>query len=67
MDLSSRYACDIQIGLESSRVDAKSIMAVMLLAATRGTVLNFEIEGEDAEIAFNELVQLINDRFGEDE
>ncbi len=67
VDLSSRYACDIQIGLESSRVDAKSIMAVMLLAATRGTVLNFEIEGEDAEIAFNELVQLINDRFGEDE
>jgi phosphocarrier protein HPr len=67
VDLSSRYACDIQIGLESSRVDAKSIMAVMLLAATRGTVLNFEIEGEDAEVAFNELVQLINDRFGEDE
>lgn len=67
VDLSSRYACDIHIGLDSRSVDAKSIMAVMLLAATQGTVLNFEIEGEDAEVAFNELVQLINDRFGEDE
>jgi phosphocarrier protein HPr len=65
--LSSKYSCNIHIGLESRMVDAKSIMAVMLLAAPQDTVLNLATDGEEAEAAFQELAQLINDRFGEDE
>ena len=63
--VSSKYPCNIRIGLKSHMVDAKSIMAVMLLAASQGKVLHLIADGEEAETAFQELVHLINQRFGE--
>ena len=65
--VSAKYSCDIRIGLDTRMVDAKSIMAVMLLAASQGTVLQLVVDGEEAEPAFQELTQLISERFGEDE
>lgn len=51
----------------SDLVDGKSIMAVMMLAAGKGTALVLEAEGEDAEAALAALCALIDNRFEEDE
>ncbi|MDX1434852.1 MAG: HPr family phosphocarrier protein [Gammaproteobacteria bacterium] len=48
-------------------MNAKSIMAVMMLAASKGTTLEIIARGEDAGAALDELEQLIKDRFGEPE
>lgn len=63
----ARYGCKIQAGVGEKRVDAKSVMSLMLLAASQGTQLTLATEGDDAEEAMAALVSLINDRFGEDE
>jgi len=48
-------------------VDCKSIMSVMMLAASQGTVLDLEIEGDDEDLALDALQTLINNRFDEEE
>ncbi len=54
-------------GEGGAMVDGKSIMAVMMLAAGKGTALVLEAEGNDAEDALAALCTLIDDRFGEGE
>jgi phosphocarrier protein len=49
------------------RVNAKSIMGVMMLAAAKGTTIDIETDGEDEVEAMQALVALINDYFGEGE
>jgi phosphocarrier protein len=49
------------------RVNAKSIMGVMMLAAGNGTEVQLEVEGEDEQTAMGALLALINDKFGEGE
>ncbi|MCV6606492.1 MAG: HPr family phosphocarrier protein [Porticoccaceae bacterium] len=60
-----RFASTIRCGKNSNMVDAKSVMAVMLLAASKGTVLSFEIEGDDEQEAMESIAALIADYFGE--
>ena len=62
----SRFASDIHISRGSRRVNAKSIMGVMMLAAGQGSTVTVEAEGEDAEQAVQAIGQLINDGFGEE-
>ena len=64
--LTSTYASDVKIG-HDKMVDGKSILSLMMLAAVQGTELNIEVEGIDEEQALSAIVDLINDRFGEDE
>lgn len=63
----STYGCSIRAGCNGRLVDAKSIMAVMMLAAGRGTELELIFDGEDEEPAHLAVLALINDRFGEAE
>lgn len=63
----SAYSSRIHAGIEGRLVDAKSIMAVMMLAAGKGTVLDIEIDGEDEEEALEALCALIQSRFEEPE
>lgn len=49
------------------RINAKSIMGVMMLAAAKGSTVYIETEGPDAEEALAAIVALINDKFGEGE
>lgn len=65
--LAARYGCKIQAGVGDKRVDAKSVMSLMLLAASKGTLLTLVTEGDDAAEAMDALVALIEDRFGEGE
>jgi phosphocarrier protein len=65
--LASGYQCDIWISRSGRRVNAKSIMGVMMLAAGQGSSVRIEAEGADAEQAIGALAKLIADKFGEGE
>ena len=62
----SRFSSDVHISRGARRVNAKSIMGVMMLAAGQGSTVTVEAEGEDAEQAVQAIGQLINDGFGEE-
>jgi phosphocarrier protein HPr len=61
------FSSRIQTGQPGQLVDGKSIMSVMMLAAGKGTVLDFEIEGSDEQEALVALQTLIENRFDEPE
>jgi phosphocarrier protein len=65
--LAGNYHSEIWISRSGRRVNAKSIMGVMMLAAGQGTSVLLEAEGPDAEEALAALTQLIANRFGEGE
>jgi phosphocarrier protein len=65
--LASRFTAEIWLERNGRRVNAKSIMGVMMLAAARGTTITVDTEGEDADAALQALLDLIADRFGEGE
>ena len=61
------YKADIWLSRSGRRVNAKSIMGVMMLAAGQGSTVLIEAAGDDAEQAIRALQQLIAQKFGEDE
>ena len=63
----SAYPCDVWLERNGRRVNAKSIMGVMMLAAARGAVVTIETDGAEADAAMDALVALIADKFGEGE
>ncbi len=63
----SRFASEVWIARASRRVNAKSIMGVMMLAASKGTTVELETNGADEADAMSAMVTLINDKFGEGE
>ena len=65
--VAGRFTSSIKIVTVAKQADAKSIMSVLMLAATKGTDITISVNGEDAEEALGALVDLINDRFGEGE
>jgi phosphocarrier protein HPr len=65
--LAGSYPCEIFISRGSRRVNAKSIMGVMMLAAGMGTEVELETAGEREQEAMDALLALINDKFGEGE
>ena len=62
-----RYTSSIQIGTDSETVDGKSIIGLMMLAATQGTTMTITVEGEAAESAMHDIVSLFENRFDEHE
>ncbi|KAA8979772.1 MULTISPECIES: HPr family phosphocarrier protein [Gammaproteobacteria] len=62
-----QFESSIQLGRDGREVDGKSIMSVMMLAASCGTDIDLIIEGADETDARDALVELINNRFDEDE
>lgn len=65
--LAGSFACDVWMARGDRRVNAKSIMGVMMLAAGIGTAVEIETNGPDEQVAMNALVALIDDKFGEGE
>ncbi|MFM1911247.1 MAG: Phosphocarrier protein HPr [Pseudomonadota bacterium] len=63
----SQFKSDIWIERNGRRVNAKSIMGVMMLAASKGSTVSLEATGVDESAAIEALVELINNRFGEPE
>jgi len=65
--LASSYPCEVWLSRNDRRVNAKSIMGVMMLAAGKDAVVVIEAEGENAEAALAALQKLIADKFDEGE
>ncbi|MCQ4250218.1 HPr family phosphocarrier protein [Pseudomonas stutzeri] len=66
--VANRFPCDIRVGrCPASLVDGKSIMAVMMLAASKGTTLHLHAEGEQDDDALSALIALIENYFEEGE
>ncbi|AUH49504.1 HPr family phosphocarrier protein [Chromobacterium sp. ATCC 53434] len=65
--LASRYKSDIFIARNNRRVNGKSIMGVMMLAAAKGALVELEVSGDDEQQAMEALIALINNRFDEAE
>jgi phosphocarrier protein HPr len=63
--LASRFQSDVWMSNNSRRVNAKSIMGVMMLAASKGAKVMLETDGPDETQAMDELVALVADCFGE--
>ena len=63
----SQFTCEVWISRNGRRVNAKSIMGVMMLAAAKGTQVTLETEGADEAAAMQALTALIADKFGEGE
>ncbi len=65
--LAGSFPCDVWMSKGERRINAKSIMGVMMLAAGLGSEVSLETSGEQADEALQALLALINDKFGEGE
>ena len=64
--IASQYACDIFIMKEGLEINGKSIMGVMMLAAEIGSEITIRTEGKDEDLAMEALMDLFDNKFGED-
>ena len=65
--VASGYKCELWLTRNGRRVNAKSIMGVMMLAAGKGSRIGIETAGADADAALEALAKLVEDKFGEGE
>ena len=65
--LAGSYPCEVWLSRGDRRINAKSIMGVMMLAAGLGSTVELETNGQQEEEAMDAIVQLMNDKFGEGE
>ena len=65
--LASQYPCEVWLSRNGRRVNAKSIMGVMMLAAAKGSTISIETSGDQEQEAMGAIQTLIDDFFGEGE
>ena len=65
--MASGFDCDVWMTRNERRINAKSIMGVMMLVAGVGTTVLLETDGADEQAAMDALLALVNDKFGEGE
>jgi phosphocarrier protein len=65
VELASRFPCEVVVSREGQVANAKSVMGVLLLCGSKGTMLTVEARGERAGEAVQSIGQLIEGRFGE--
>ncbi len=65
--VANRYKCDVQIECEGQAVNGKSIMGVLMLAASQGMKVKVRTSGDGAEACLAEMGQLIRNKFGEEQ
>lgn len=64
-EVAAGFSSDVRIGVGARAVDGKSILSLMMLAATQGTTVSLEADGADESDAIAALVALFEDGFGE--
>lgn len=67
VSLASRFNASIHVSRNGREVNGKSIMGIMMLAASKGTVITVTVDGTDETDAINALATLIENRFDEEE
>lgn len=63
----SEFTAEVHLEKDGKRVNGKSIMGVMMLAASKGSTITVIADGKDEEVALQTLFELIRNRFGENE
>ena len=66
VQLAGKYPCEITVSKDGHEVNGKSIMGVLMLVASKGSVITIRARGGNAESAVEALAQLVEDKFGED-
>lgn len=67
VQLASSFQCDISLILDDQTVNGKSIMGIMMLAASMGSEIKVCADGKNEQEAIKSLIELVDDRFKEDE
>lgn len=67
VNIANGYPAEVTLEKQGQQINGKSIMGVMMLAASQGTRLKLEVDGGDELAAADALADLVNDRFGEGE
>lgn len=67
VNVASHFESSVLLEKSGSQVNGKSIMGVMMLAASKGSTVIISVDGEDEEAALTAISELINNRFGESE
>ncbi|MBY0379285.1 MAG: HPr family phosphocarrier protein [Burkholderiales bacterium] len=67
VELVNQFHCEIWLDKENKHANAKSIMSVMMLSASKGSLLSITTNGPDEEIAMEKVLELITNKFGENE
>jgi phosphocarrier protein len=65
VQLASKYPCDVELSRDDQNANGKSVMGVLLLCGSKGTVIEVRAKGDRAEECVEAIGQLIADRFGE--
>jgi len=65
--LASSFHSEVELSNQGRKVNGKSIMGVMMLAAAKGTQLTLHVNGDDESQAIAQLQKLVNEKFGENE
>lgn len=65
--LASKYQADINVCYNNKEVNGKSILGMMILAASKGVAIEIIVSGKDEREAIKQLTELVNNKFGEDE
>ena len=65
VQLASKYPCEVEVAREDQSANGKSVMGVLLLCGSKGTVIEVRAKGERAEECVTAIGQLIADKFGE--
>ena len=64
--VAGKYASDIKVEKDGHEVNGKSIMGLMMLAASKGSVITLKADGVDSEAAADSICKLVQDKFGEE-
>jgi phosphocarrier protein len=67
VNLANRFVSAVRIEKDGDEIDGKSILGILTLAATQGSEITLKVEGKDESAATQSLVDLIDDKFQEDE
>ncbi len=65
--IASKFDCEIMVTHTEKKINGKSIMGLLMLAASKGSKIIIETDGKDEDDAISSLVELINNRFNEEE
>ncbi len=66
VQLAGKYPCEVTVSKDGHDVNGKSIMGVLMLVASKGSVITIRAKGDKADDAVTALAQLVDDKFGED-
>jgi phosphocarrier protein len=66
VQLAGKFPCEITVSKDGHDVNGKSIMGVLMLVASKGSVITIRARGGNAEAAIEALAKLVEDKFGED-